>query len=69
MEFHRIGRRMYAWRLENAVQRAIAFGGVIVADPFIVSGVAQIALIEDSVGALVGLWQPITSNEKANGYG
>ena len=55
--------------VENAVQRAIAFGGVIVADPFIVSGVAQIALIEDSVGALVGLWQPIASNKKANGHG
>jgi uncharacterized protein len=54
--------------VENAVQRAIGFGGVIVAEPFSVSDVAQIALIEDSVGALVGLWQPIASNKKANGH-
>lgn len=55
--------------VENAVQRAIDFGGLIVADPFVVSGVARIALIEDSVGALIGLWEPIVSNKEANGYG
>ena len=55
--------------VEIAVQRAIAFGGVIVAEPFSVSDVAQIALIEDSVGALVGLWEPIAANKKANGHG
>jgi hypothetical protein len=54
--------------VENAVQRAIGFGGVIVAEPFSVFDVARIALIEDSVGALVGLWQPIASNKKANGH-
>jgi len=34
-----------------------------------VSGVARIALILDSVGALVGLWEPIELNMKANGHG
>jgi len=55
--------------VETAVQRAIAFGGVVIAEPFSVSDVAQIALIEDSVGALVGLWEPIAANRKANGHG
>jgi len=34
-----------------------------------VSDVAQIALIEDSVGALIGLWEPIAADKKANGHG
>jgi len=55
--------------VEMAVQRAIAFGGVIIAEPFSVSDIAQIALIEDSVGALVGLWEPIAADRKANGHG
>src|SRR4029453_4660079 len=38
-------------------------------DPFVVSGVARIALILDSVGAVVGLWEPIELNIKANGHG
>ncbi|MGB8082723.1 MAG: hypothetical protein WCF83_19940 [Pseudolabrys sp.] len=55
--------------VENAVQRAIALGGSIIADPFVVSGIARIALLEDSVGALIGLWEPVTSNKRANGHG
>jgi predicted enzyme related to lactoylglutathione lyase len=39
----------------------VALGGEAVVLPFVVSGVARIALILDSVGALVGLWQPIES--------
>jgi uncharacterized protein len=55
--------------VEDAVRRAAALGGAVVVHPFIVSGVARIALIVDSVGALVGLWEPIELNMKTNGHG
>jgi uncharacterized protein len=55
--------------VENAVRRATTLGGTVVVQPFVVSGVARIALIVDSVGALVGLWEPIELNMKANGHG
>lgn len=55
--------------VQDAVRRATSFGGTVVARPFVVSGIARIALILDSVGALVGLWEPIVQNMKANGYG
>ena len=41
-----------------AAQRVAACGGRLVVAPFEVPDVARIALIEDAVGALVGLWQP-----------
>lgn len=53
----------------HATQRATALGGTVVVDPFVVTGIAQIALILDSVGAIVGLWEPITSDGKANDRG
>lgn len=43
---------------DAAVQRVIALGGRLVVAPFDVAGVARIALVQDAVGALVGLWQP-----------
>jgi predicted enzyme related to lactoylglutathione lyase len=55
--------------VKDAVQRATDFGGTVIADPFVVSGVARIALIQDSVGALIGLWEPIELNMKVNGHG
>jgi hypothetical protein len=55
--------------VKDAVRQAIAFGATMIADPFVVSSVARIALIEDSVGALIGLWEPIELNMKANGHG
>jgi predicted enzyme related to lactoylglutathione lyase len=55
--------------IEHATLRAKQFGGAVVVDPFLVSGVARIALILDSVGAVVGLWQPIAADGKANGHG
>ena len=55
--------------VKDAVRQAIAFGATMIADPFVVSGVARIALIEDSVGALIGLWEPLELNMKANGHG
>jgi len=51
-----------------AAQRAVALGGTVVVDPFVVSGVARVALILDSVGAVVGLWEPIAPATKANGH-
>jgi uncharacterized protein len=44
---------------ETAAQRAVACGGRLVVRPFEVPDTARIALIEDAVGALVGLWQPM----------
>lgn len=41
------------------VARAEALGGEVIVRPFTVPGMAQVALILDAVGALVGLWQPI----------
>ncbi len=55
--------------VKDAVRRAAALGGTVIVHPFVVSGIAQIALILDSVGALVGLWEPIELNVKANGHG
>jgi uncharacterized protein len=54
---------------EDAVRRAVLLGGTVIVHPFVVSGTARIALILDSVGAMVGLWEPIELNMKANGHG
>jgi predicted enzyme related to lactoylglutathione lyase len=55
--------------VNNTVRRATALGGTVIAQPFVVSGIARIALILDSVGALIGLWEPIELNMNANGQG
>jgi predicted enzyme related to lactoylglutathione lyase len=47
---------------EDAARRAISAGGQVVVAPFTVSGVARIALIQDSVGALIGLWEPLVAS-------
>ncbi len=54
--------------VNDTVRRAVSLGGTVIAHPFVVSGIARIALILDSVGALIGLWEPIESNVKANGH-
>jgi predicted enzyme related to lactoylglutathione lyase len=43
---------------DAAVLKVSGLGGRRVVAPFDVPGVARIALVEDAVGALVGLWQP-----------
>jgi len=48
--------------IEDIVTRAVALGGEVVVRPFLVTGVARVALILDAVGALVGLWQPIDAS-------
>jgi predicted enzyme related to lactoylglutathione lyase len=45
--------------VSDAARRAATFDGNVIVRPFEVSGVARIALIQDSVGAHVGLWEPI----------
>jgi predicted enzyme related to lactoylglutathione lyase len=43
---------------EESARRAASIGGRVIVRPFAASGMARIALIQDSVGALVGLWEP-----------
>jgi uncharacterized protein len=45
--------------LNNAVRLASVFGGTVIVRPFEVAGVARIAVILDSVGAQLGLWEPL----------
>lgn len=44
--------------IEDMAARAEALGGQVVVRPFSVDGMARVSLLSDSVGALVGLWQP-----------
>ena len=55
--------------VDDAARRATAFGGNVIVRPFDVSGVARIALILDSVGAQVGLWQPVEAIRGGNADG
>ncbi len=55
--------------VNETVKRAASLGGTVIAKPFVVSGVARIALILDSVGALIGLWESIELNKAANSQG
>lgn len=55
--------------LADATRRVAAIGGEVVVRPFVVSGLARIALILDSVGAHVGLWEPTDANLKGNAHG
>src|SRR5262249_36331777 len=45
--------------VDDSIRRTALFGGTVVVHPFLVSGVSRIALILDSVGALVGLWESV----------
>lgn len=44
--------------VDEAARRAAALGGEVIVRPFAVAEIARIALILDSVGAPVGLWEP-----------
>jgi uncharacterized protein len=50
--------------VDHTARRVVSHGGQVVVRPFVVSGIARIALILDSVGAQVGLWEPIATNPK-----
>ena len=45
--------------LSDVAEQAERLGGGILVSPFTVSGIARIALIQDSVGAPVGLWESL----------
>jgi len=54
--------------IDDMVRRAVASGGKLMVQPFLVSGVARIALIADAAGAHLGLWElPAAGAEKADG--
>lgn len=43
--------------VDTMASKAIALGGQVIVDPFIVDGIGRVSLIVDSVGAPVGLWE------------
>ncbi len=55
--------------VDNVARRVVSRGGEVIVRPFVVSGIARIALILDSVGAQVGLWEPIEANTKESPHG
>ena len=55
--------------VDDAARRAAAIGGKVIVRPFAMSGIARIALILDSVGAHVGLWEPIEANGEGDAHG
>jgi len=50
--------------LDCVTQRVPLLGGKVIVRPFTVTGIARIALIADSVGAQVGLWEPVPATRK-----
>jgi predicted enzyme related to lactoylglutathione lyase len=54
---------------EQAVERAVSLGSEVIIRPFHVAGIARIALILDSVGAPVGLWEPTDRRTMENAHG
>lgn len=51
--------------IDDTARRVVANGGTVIVAPFVVDGIARIALVLDAVGAHVGLWQPLS--ESAHG--
>ena len=44
--------------VDASARRVVSCGGRILVAPFVVEAMARIALAEDAVGALIGLWEP-----------
>jgi len=55
--------------LDDTVRRVPLHGGKVLVRPFAVAAFARIALILDSVGAHVGLWEPLEANVKEDAHG
>lgn len=55
--------------VDTIARRAASIGGKVLVQPFEVEGVARIALILDSVGAHVGLWEPLHGGKEQEAYG
>ena len=49
--------------LDRTVRRVISLGGQVIIEPVLMPDVARIALILDSVGAHVGLWEPVDADD------
>lgn len=45
--------------VNRAARRAAELGGTVIVEPFDVPGIAEIALVQDATGALLGLGRPI----------
>jgi predicted enzyme related to lactoylglutathione lyase len=45
--------------VDDTARRVDLLGGRVIVRPFVVSDIARIALIQDSIGANIGLWGPI----------
>ena len=45
--------------VDLSVRQAAALGASVVVAPFAIPGRARIALLQDPVGAVLGLWQPL----------
>ena len=43
----------------SAAQRARELGGRVAVEPFVVDGIARIALLVDPVGAVLGVWEKL----------
>ncbi len=52
---------------DAAAWRAVSLGGEAVIRPFLIPGVARIALILDAVGAPIGLWEPVAEGDHGEG--
>lgn len=46
--------------VEETASKAASLGGHVVVEPLEVDGMARVALLADSVGALVGIWESTT---------
>jgi predicted enzyme related to lactoylglutathione lyase len=44
---------------QDACRRAKALGGTVAVEPFVVEGVARIAIVIDAVGAPFGVWEEV----------
>lgn len=51
--------------VDAAVARAAELGGKVIIAPFTIQGIARIALILDSVGAHLGLWESALTGQEA----
>jgi uncharacterized protein len=54
--------------MDDIVRQVASLGGQVVVPPFVVSGIARVALILDSVGAHVGLWEPVEGELEENDH-
>jgi predicted enzyme related to lactoylglutathione lyase len=54
---------------DETVRRVARHGGKVLVNPFDMPGIARIALILDSISAVVGLWQPLEAHNEEHRHG